>query len=330
MYDNLINTIKENLGSLQRYLKIRKDKLKVDSLHMYDLYVPLVENDDEYIEFERAKEIVIEALKPLGDDYIRNLKEGLTSGWIDVFENEGKTSGAYSWGTYSTNPYVLLNYQGNINDVFTLAHELGHSMHSFYTNKNQPYTYSHYKIFLAEVASTVNELLLMKHLLKVTKDEKKRLYILNHYLETFRGTVFRQVMFAEFEKIIHERMWNKIPLTAETLNDIYINLNREYFGKDVFVDDEIKLEWARIPHFYSSFYVYKYATGFSAACSLSRQILEDGDEGVKRYLEFLSSGSSDYPIELLKKAGVDLSTAKPIQDALNEFDKLLDEFERLV
>ena len=325
IYDKLIKVINDNLNLLQKYLRIRKQKLNLNELHMYDLYVPIVENNKEYIKFEEAKEIVFEALKPLGDEYINYLKNELNGGLIDVFENEGKTSGAYSWGTYLTKPYVLLNYQGNINDVFTLAHELGHSMHSFYTNKTQSYVYSHYKIFVAEVASTVNELLLMKYLLKTTKDKKRRAYILNHYLEQFRGTVFRQVMFAEFEKIIHEKMWNDTPLTAEILNDIYKKLNDKYFGKEVFVDDEIKMEWARIPHFYSSFYVYKYATGFCAACALSNQILE---EGSKRYLEFLSSGSSDYPIELLKKAGVDLSTTKPIQDALNTFDELLDEFSK--
>ena len=330
VYDRLITTINNNLHLMYKYLKIRKDILKVDELHMYDLYVPLVKNDREYIEFEKAKDIVLEALKPLGQEYIKDLSNGINSGWIDVFENEGKTSGAYSWGAYSTNPYVLLNYQGNTNDVFTLAHELGHSMHSFYTNKNQPYINSHYKIFVAEVASTVNELLLMKHLLKITTDKKKRAYILNHYLESFRGTVFRQVMFAEFEKIIQEKIWNDEPLTAESLNNIYLNLNKKYFGEDVFVDDEIKMEWARIPHFYSSFYVYKYATGFCAACALSRQILEDGEEGVKKYLRFLASGCSDYPVELLKKAGVDLSTSKPIEDALETFDNLLDEFAEII
>ena len=330
VYDKLITTINNNLNLMYKYLKIRKDTLKVDKLHMYDLYVPLVKNDKEYIKFEQAKEIVLEALKPLGKEYIDDLTKGLNSGWVDVFENEGKTGGAYSWGTYSTSPYVLLNYQGTINDVFTLAHELGHSMHSFYTNKNQPYIKSHYRIFVAEVASTVNELLLMKHLLKVTTDKDKRAYILNHYLESFRGTVFRQVMFAEFEKIIHEKIWNDEPLTAESLNEIYLGLNKTYFGEDVSVDDEIKMEWARIPHFYSSFYVYKYATGFCSACALSRQILEDGEEGVNKYLEFLASGCSDYPVELLKKAGVDLSTSKPIEDALETFNNLLDEFREII
>lgn len=324
IYEKLIKVVNNNLGLMKKYLKIRKQKLNIDELHMYDLYVPIVEINKEYIAFDKAKEIVLKALSPLGDKYISDLVSGFNEGWVDVFENEGKTSGAYSWGTYQTKPYILLNYQGNINDVFTLAHEVGHSMHSFYTNKTQSYIYSQYKIFVAEVASTVNELLLTYYLLKITTDRKKRLYILNHYLEQFRGTVFRQVMFAEFEKIIHEKIWNDIPLTADILNDIYMKLNEKYFAKEVIIDDEIKMEWARIPHFYSSFYVYKYATGFCAACALAKQILSG--EGVKRYLEFLSSGNSDYPIELLKKAGVDFSTTKPIQNALDIFDSLLDEF----
>ncbi len=330
VYDNLIDSVNRNLGLLHRYLKLRKKALKVDELHMYDLYVPIVHQSKRHIPYEEALGLVEEGLKPLGDEYIGNLKNAFASGWIDVYENQGKTSGAYSWGAYKSHPYVLLNYQGTINDVFTIAHEMGHALHSFYTNKTQPYIYSQYKIFVAEVASTVNESLLMKYMLKNTSDNKERAYLLNHYLEEFRGTLFRQVMFAEFEKIIHAKMGNGEALTPQALCSIYRDLNIKYFGSDVCVDENIDMEWARIPHFYTSFYVYKYATGFSAAASLSRQILSEGKPSVDRYIEFLKSGSSDYPLEILKKAGVDLSEPKPIQDALNDFGEVLNELEALL
>ncbi|MCX8129804.1 MAG: oligoendopeptidase F [Clostridia bacterium] len=330
VYDNLIETVNKNLHLLHRYLRLRKKALKLDELHMYDLYVPIVEEPKSNILYEEALEMVEKGLHPLGSEYIGYLKKGLTEGWIDVYENEGKTSGAYSWGAYKTHPYVLLNYQGTINDVFTLAHEMGHALHSFYTNKTQPYIYSEYKIFVAEVASTVNESLLMKHLLANTQDRKEKAYLLNHYLEEFRGTVFRQVMFAEYEKIIHAKVEQGEALTAQALSAIYRELNLKYFGSEVTVDEDIDMEWARIPHFYTSFYVYKYATGFSAAASLSQQILNEGQPAVDRYIKFLSSGGSDYPIELLKKAGVDLSTPKPVQDALNVFEGLLAELEQLL
>jgi oligoendopeptidase F len=255
---------------------------------------------------------------------------GFNEGWIDVYENEGKTGGAYSWGAYTTHPYVLLNYQGTMKDVFTLAHEMGHALHSYYTNKHQPYIYSQYKIFVAEVASTVNESLLMHHLLKNTKDQNEKAYLINHYLDEFRGTVFRQVMFAEFEKIIHEKAENGEALTPQLLSEIYHYLNVQYFGDQMFVDSEIDMEWSRIPHFYNSFYVYKYATGFAAATSLSRQILEEGQPAVDRYIGFLSSGDSDYPIEILRKAGVDLSTPQPIVDALKVFEEMLAQIEKLL
>ena len=250
--------------------------------------------------------------------------------WIDVYENEGKTSGAYSWGAYLTHPYVLLNYQGTINDVFTLAHEMGHAMHSYYTNHTQPYIYSDYKIFVAEVASTVNESLLMHDLLQKTVKKEEKAYLLNHYLEEFRGTMFRQVMFAEFEKIVHQKVESGESLTTKDLCSIYRGLNAKYFGDEVLLDEHIEMEWARIPHFYNSFYVYKYATGFSSAVSITAQILKEGAPAVERYLNFLKSGSSDYPLELLKKAGVDLTTPKPVQDALNVFGKTLDELEALL
>lgn len=330
VYDNLIETIDKNLPLLHRYLKLRKKALKLDELHMYDLYVPIVEQPKTHISYKEALEIVEKGLHPLGSTYIGNLQQGIKSGWIDVYETEGKTSGAYSWGAYKTHPYVLLNYQGTINDVFTIAHEMGHALHSFYTNKTQPYIYSEYKIFVAEVASTVNESLLMRHMLESTSDKNEKAYLLNHYLEEFRGTVFRQVMFAEFEKITHAKIEQGEALTTQAFSDIYRDLNKKYYGSEVVVDEDIATEWARIPHFYTSFYVYKYATGFSAATSLSQQILKEGQPAVDRYINFLSSGSSDYPLELLKKAGVDLSTPKPVQDALDVFNDILGQLEQLI
>lgn len=330
VYDSLIDTVSKNLHLLHRYLKLRKKALKLDQLHMYDLYVPIVDEPAKSIYYKDALDMVEKGLLPLGDEYISYLRQGFQSGWIDVFENEGKTSGAYSWGAYKTHPYVLLNYQGTINDVFTIAHEMGHALHSFYTSKTQPYIYSEYKIFVAEVASTVNESLLMHYLLGKTENDKERAYLLNHYLEEFRGTVFRQVMFAEFEKIVHSKVEQGEALTTQSLNEIYRNLNIKYYGSEVVIDEDISIEWSRIPHFYTSFYVYKYATGFSSATSISQQILKDGKPAVDKYINFLSSGGSDYPLELLKKAGVDLSTPQPVQDALDVFAKILDELEALI
>ncbi len=330
VYDNLIETVNNNLGLLHRYLKLRKRVLKLDKLHMYDLYVPIVEQPKRTISYEEALSLVQSGLEPMGEEYIGYLRQAFKSGWIDVYENQGKTSGAYSWGAYKSHPYVLLNYQGTTNDVFTIAHEMGHAMHTFYTNKTQPYVYSQYKIFVAEVASTVNELLLMKYMLKNTRDTNEKAYLLNHYLEEFRGTLFRQVMFAEFEKIIHAKMEQGEALTPNLICSLYRELNIKYFGNEVVVDENIDIEWARIPHFYTSFYVYKYATGFSAAASISRRILNEGATAVERYKEFLKSGSSDYPLELLKKAGVDLSSPKSIEDALNDFGEVLKELEGLV
>ena len=330
VYDNLIDTVNRNLPLLHRYVKLRKKALKLDELHMYDLYVPIVEQPTRHISYEEALETVKNGLAALGCCYVEDLTKAIGSGWIDVYENQGKTSGAYSWGTYLTHPFVLLNYQGTINDVFTIAHEMGHAMHSYYTNKTQPYIYSDYKIFVAEVASTVNESLLMDYLLSVTTDPKERAYLLNHWLEEFRGTLFRQTMFAEFEKITHEMAEKGEALNADELCRIYRGLNEKYFGSEVVIDEDIDMEWARIPHFYRSFYVYKYATGISAAVSLSRQILGDGVLAIDRYLEFLKSGGSDYPLELLKKAGVDLTVPKPIEDALKTFEKVLNDLETML
>lgn len=330
VYDNLIDTVGKNLHLLHRYLKLRKKLLKLDELHMYDLYVPVVEESEKHYSYEAALSMVYEGLNPLGKEYQKDLNHAFETGWIDVYENEGKTSGAYSWGTHLTHPYVLLNYQGTINDVFTIAHEMGHALHSFYTNRTQPYIYSEYKIFVAEVASTVNESLLMKYLLGNTKDKKEKAYLLNHYLEEFRGTLFRQTMFAEFEKMVHACVESGEALTAQEFCKVYRGLNEKYFGDQVVIDRDIDLEWSRIPHFYTSFYVYKYATGLSAAASLSSQILDEGKPAVDRYLGFLSSGGSDYPLELLKKAGVDLSVPKPVEDALKVFEGILDEFEAII
>ncbi|NGQ97312.1 oligoendopeptidase F [Brevibacillus sp. SYP-B805] len=329
VYDNLIATVREHLPLMHRYVALRKKMLGLDELHMYDLYVPIVKEVEMEIPYEQAVATIKEALRPLGEDYGRVLETGFTSGWIDVYENEGKTSGAYSWGAYTTHPYVLMNYQDNVNNMFTLAHEMGHALHSYYSNKNQPYTYADYTIFVAEVASTLNEALLMHHLLKTTTDKAQRMYLINYYMEQFRGTLFRQTMFAEFEKLIHAKVEQDEPLTADRLSEWYRELNVAYHGKEMVVDSQIDLEWARIPHFYNNFYVYKYATGFSAATSLAKQILEEGQPAVERYLNFLKSGGSDYPLNLLKKAGVDMTSPEPIREALSVFRDLLEQMEEL-
>jgi oligoendopeptidase F len=330
VYDNLVNTVNKNLSLLHRYVKLRKKVLGINELHMYDLYTPLVKDVKMEITYDEAKDIVLKGLAPLGEDYAKVLKEGFENRWVDVHENKGKRSGAYSSGAYGTNPYILLNWQDNVNNLFTLAHEFGHSVHSYYTRKSQPYPYGNYSIFVAEVASTCNEALLNDFLLKTMEDDGKRIYLLNHYLEGFRGTVFRQTMFAEFEHLIHQKAQNNEALTADALTEIYYDLNKKYFGDEIVIDEEIGLEWARIPHFYYNYYVYQYATGFSAATALSKQILEEGEPAVKRYINFLSAGSSDYPIEVLKKAGVDMTSAAPIQDALKVFEEKLAELEQLL
>ncbi|GAB1800453.1 oligoendopeptidase F [Priestia megaterium] len=330
VYDNLVKTVNDNLHLLHRYIDLRKKVLGIEELHMYDLYTPLVKDVKMEVTYEEAKDYILKGLKPLGEDYLNVLKEGFEKRWVDVHENKGKRSGAYSSGTYGTNPYILMNWQDNVNNLFTLAHEFGHSVHSYYTRKTQPYPYGDYSIFVAEVASTCNEALLNDYLLKTIDDEKQRLYLLNHYLEGFRGTVFRQTMFAEFEHDVHVRAQNGEPLTPELLTKLYYDLNKKYFGDNLVIDEEIGLEWARIPHFYYNYYVYQYATGFSAAAALSKQILEEGNAAVERYVGFLKSGSSDYPIEVLKKAGVDMTTSQPIEEALAVFEEKLTEMERLL
>ena len=330
VYDNLVETVSERIPLLNRYLKLRKRVLQLDQLHMYDLYVPIVEETREEISYQQACDTVVKALEPLGETYKSVLKQGLAQRWIDVYETHGKRGGAYSGGAYGTQPFILLNYQNNRDSMYTLAHELGHSMHSYHTRKYQPYQYGDYTIFVAEVASTLNEGLLTEHLLKTTSDRALRLAILNHSLEGFRGTLFRQTMFAEFEQQIHNRAEHGEPLTADTLSALYHALNEKYYGGETFIDELIDIEWARIPHFYSSFYVYQYSTGISAASALIQQILHEGKPAVERYLKFLSSGSSDYSIELLKRAGVDMTSPQPVQQALQLFESHLSQMEDLM
>lgn len=330
VYDQLVETVNDHLHLLHRYMRLKKKMLGLDELHMYDIYAPLVKNIKYEVTYSEAKEILPDALKPLGDKYLSILQKAFTNRWIDVYENKGKRSGAYSSGVYGTNPYILLNWQDDVNHLFTLAHEFGHSAHSYYSRTTQPFIYSNYTIFVAEVASTCNEALLDHYLSKHVKDRQKQIYLLNHYLEGFRATVFRQTMFAEFEHLIHQKAQAGEALTAERLTNLYIDLNKKYFGPDVHVDPEIGLEWARIPHFYMNFYVYQYATGYSAAASLSQQILHEGPSAVDRYLSFLKAGDSDYSIELLKKAGVDMTKPDPIKDALQIFENKLTQFEQLL
>lgn len=329
VYTNLIDAVHESLPLLQRYMKLRKKLLGVDELHMYDLFAPLVEEYKWDITYDDAKSMVEEGLQPLGEDYLKVLREGFENRWIDVYENEGKRTGAYSWGAYGTHPYVLLNHKDNLNSMFTLAHEMGHALHSYFSDEALKYRDAQYTIFLAEVASTTNEALLMDYLLKKSTDPKQKLYLLTYYADQFRTTLFRQTMFAEFEKLIHERAEAGESLTPQELSEIYYELNIKYHGKDMVVDQDIEMEWARIPHFYTSFYVYKYATGFSAATSFSKQILEDGKPAVERYLGFLKSGGSDYSINILKKAGVDMSSPEPIREAMSVFENVIEQMEQL-
>ncbi|MGL5329665.1 MAG: oligoendopeptidase F [Peptostreptococcaceae bacterium] len=328
VYNNLILAVDENLEALNKYVDLKKKFLGLDEIHMYDLYVPLTDKFDMNIPYEKAQEIILNALKPLGDEYLNIIKEAFNESWIDVYENEGKQGGAYSWGSYDSKPYILMNYHDDLNSLFTLIHELGHSVHSYYSRNNQEFLYSSYKIFVAEVASTLNELLLINYLLDNSSSKDETIYLLNYYLEQFRTTVYRQTMFAEFEKITHEKVEGKEPLTAKEFSEIYHGLNEKYYGKSCKVDEQIGLEWARIPHFYSNFYVYKYATGFSAASALSQQILSEGDKAVERYINFLKSGGSEYPLKQLKDAGVDMEKKESVDEALGVFAQLVDKLEK--
>lgn len=330
VYDNLVSTVNDNLPSLHRYAQLRKKLLGLDKMYMYDMYVPLIELPKTVIPYEEALDIMRKGLAPLGEEYIEKMNKGLKEGWIDVYENKGKTSGAYSFGSYDSFPYILLNYTDTLKDVFTIVHEMGHSMHSRYTRDEQPYIYGGHSIFTAEVASTVNESLLMQYLLSQDNDIEMRKYLLNLHLEEFRTTLFRQTMFAEFEDITHKAIEAGQVLTADWMCQQYEALNAKYYGPAVEKDDTIKYEWARIPHFYNAFYVYKYATGYSAASAISGKILSEGKPAAESYISFLKTGECDYPIELLKIAGVDMSSPEPIEKAMTTFNSLLDEFEKLV
>lgn len=331
VYDQLVSTIHDYLPALHRYVELRKKVLGVDELHMYDLFTPLVKEVKMEVTYDEAKKTMVESFAPLGKEYQEIVQKGLESRWVDVLENKGKRSGAYSSGTFGTNPYVLMNWQNNVNNLYTLAHEFGHSMHSYYSRANQPYPYADYSIFVAEVASTCNEELLFDHLMKTLDDDKQKIYLLNQWLDGFRGTVFRQTMFAEFEHMIHELDAKGESITSEKLTTIYYDLNKQYFGDAMTVDEEIGLEWARIPHFYYNYYVYQYATGQSAATALSKQILEEGEPAVERYINnFLKAGCSDFPIEVLKAAGVDMESPEPIALACKVFEEKLEELEKLL
>ncbi|MCD8087030.1 MAG: oligoendopeptidase F [Oscillospiraceae bacterium] len=329
VYTNLIDAVHRNLPAMHKYTCLRKELLGVDELHFYDLYVPMTGEVEMHFTYEEACELILKALAPLGEDYCAIVRQGLAQRWVDVYENPGKRSGAYSAGGYGMHPYILMNFQGRLNDVFTLIHEMGHSMHTYLTCQNQPATYANYVIFVAEVASTCNEALLMQYLLQHTEDKGERAYLINYFLEQFRTTLYRQTMFAEFELEINRIAQGGESLTADALCELYGKLNREYFGPDIVMDEEISLEWAKIPHFYYDYYVYQYATGYAAAIALSEKILSEGPEAAERYLGFLKGGCSKPPIQLLRDAGVDMATAEPIDRALARFDALIDEMEAL-
>lgn len=328
VYHSLIDAVHANMDKMYRYVRLRKKLLGVDELHYYDLYAPMVSDIDMEITYEQAKKLTLEAVKPLGEEYVRLMSEGFESGWVDVYENEGKCSGAYSAGA-SVHPYVLLNHTDDLQSAFTVAHEMGHAMHSYFSNKYQPTAYSDYEIFVAEVASTFNESLLMQHLLKTTDNKREEAYLINYFLEQFRTTLYRQTMFAEFELKINEAMARGEAITSDFLCDLYGDLNLLYFGEDIVPDPEIKYEWARIPHFYYNYYVYQYATGFSAAIALSQRVLNGGEKAAEDYLGFLRGGSSDTPVNLLKGAGVDMTDPSVVNDALKLFGELLDRMEKL-
>ena len=329
VYKQLIEAVHENMHYMYKYVKLRKKLLGVDELHAYDLYAPIVSDIEVKIPFDQAKQEVYDSLAPMGEDYRAIFSQGITDRWIDVYENEGKRSGAYSAGA-RVHPYVLLNHKDTLDSEFTLAHEMGHAIHSYLSNKNQPVVYADYVIFVAEVASTCNESLLMQHLLRITTDKKRRAYLINYFLEQFRTTLYRQTMFAEFELMINEKAENGESLTADVLCELYRQLNILYYGEDIVIDHELDMEWARIPHFYYNYYVYQYATGFSAAIALSQRILKEGAPAVKDYIGFLSGGCSKDPISLLKGAGVDMTSTKPVTDALKLFGELIDEMEELM
>ena len=329
VYDKLLEAIHAKMPAMYRYVALRKKLLGVEELHMYDVYVSLTKKYEQKYTYEQATEIVKKALAVLGEDYVALLEKGFSEHWVDVYENEGKRSGAYSWGSYDSHPYVLMSFDGNIDSVFTLAHEMGHSLHTWYSNHTQPYTYAEYRLFVAEVASTCNEALLIRYLLEHAKEKEEKIFLLNYFLDQFKGTVFRQTMFAEFEKRIHEKMAEDGTLTADGISELYLSINKEYFGPDMISDPQIALEWARIPHFYTPFYVYQYATGFSAAIAISSKILAGEPGIVEKYKQFLSGGCSMDPIDLLKICGVDMTKPEPVEEALDVFASYVEELEKL-
>lgn len=330
VYEQLVDTVNEHLPLLHRYLKLRKSLLKLDEMYMYDVYTPVVKGVEMPYSYEEAKETLLNALQPLGEEYVSIVERGFEEKWVDVYENEGKQGGAYSSGSYSTKPFILMNWQGSHESLTTLAHEFGHSVHSYYTRKHQKPVYGYYTIFLAEVASTLNEALLHEYLLKKETNKQKKLYLLNQFLEGIRTTVFRQTMFAEFEHFLHTDYENGEALTKERLSTFYFELNKKYYGNAVVSDELIAYEWARIPHFYMNYYVYQYATGYSAATALAKQVLQEGEPAAERFIRFLKSGISDYPIELLRNAGVDMRTKEPVADTMFLFEHTLNEMEKLI
>ena len=330
VYENLIEAVHENLPALYKYYEIKKNFLGLNEQHMYDVYLNLTKEEPKKIPYEEAVEMVLESLKPMGEEYTEIAREGLMSRWVDVYPKEGKRDGAYSFGTYDSPPYILMNYNDDLQSVFTLAHELGHSMHSYFSRTNNKYIYSDYTIFVAEVASTTNELLLLNYLMDKATTPEEEIYLIDHYIDSFKSTVFRQTMFAEFEKITHERVENGDALTSADFKDIYYNLNKLYFGDVVISDEEIAYEWSRIPHFYTDFYVYKYATGFSSAVTLSKTILSGDKEKLEAYLNFLKDGSNHYPLEQLKSAGVDLTTKEGVGTAMREFNTLVERLDKII
>ncbi|EGP5490740.1 oligoendopeptidase F [Enterococcus faecium] len=330
VYDTLVDVINKHLPLLHRYMELRKRLLEVEKLHMYDLYTPVLGEAPITFTYEEAKEKALEALKPMGEEYMTIVEKAFSERWIDVVENKGKRSGAYSSGSYDTNPYILLNWHDTLDQLFTLVHEMGHSVHSYFTRSSQPYVYGDYSIFLAEIASTTNENILTEYLLETEKDPRVRAYVLNHYLDGFKGTVFRQTQFAEFEHFMHTEDEKGVPLTSEYLSDSYGKLNAKYYGPAVEEDPEIKFEWSRIPHFYYNYYVFQYSTGFSAASALAKRILSQEPDALENYLAYLKAGNSDYPVEVMKKAGVDMTQAAYIEDAMSMFEQRLNELEELI
>lgn len=330
VYDTLVDVVNKHLPLLHRYMELRKRLLEVEKLHMYDLYTPVLGEAPITFTYEEAKEKALEALKPMGEEYMTIVEKAFSERWIDVVENKGKRSGAYSSGSYDTNPYILLNWHDTLDQLFTLVHEMGHSVHSYFTRSSQPYVYGDYSIFLAEIASTTNENILTEYLLETEKDPRVRAYVLNHYLDGFKGTVFRQTQFAEFEHFMHTEDEKGVPLTSEYLSDSYGKLNAKYYGPAVEEDPEIKFEWSRIPHFYYNYYVFQYSTGFSAASALAKRILSQEPDALENYLAYLKAGNSDYPVEVMKKAGVDMTQAAYIEDAMSMFEQRLNELEELI